>query len=76
MADLLAFLLSQSAGASIRLCSALLVALNHSRKQISRLNIPPSFRMRRGDFFKAFDGEIAVGVGHVVPDARAIEQGR
>ena len=31
---------------------------------------------RSGDFFKAFDGEIAVGVGHVVPDARAIEQGR
>ena len=31
---------------------------------------------RSGDFFKAFNGEIAVGVGHVVPDARAIEQGR
>ena len=31
---------------------------------------------RSGDFFKAFDGEIAVGVGHVVADARAIEQGR
>ena len=31
---------------------------------------------RSGDFFNAFDGEIAVGVGHVVPDARAIEQSR
>ena len=31
---------------------------------------------RSGDFFKTFDGEIAVGVGHVVNDARAIKQGR
>ena len=31
---------------------------------------------RSGDFFEAFDSEIAVGVGHVVPDARAIKQGR
>jgi hypothetical protein len=31
---------------------------------------------RSGDFFKAFDGEIAVGVGDVVPDAGAIEESR
>ena len=31
---------------------------------------------RSGDFFKAFDGEIAVGVGHVVPDARPGDPGR
>ena len=32
--------------------------------------------LRSGEFFKTFNGEIAVGVGHIVPDARAIEQGR
>ena len=31
--------------------------------------------IRTGDLFEAFDCEIAVGVGHVVADARAIEQG-
>ena len=53
----------------------------HSKRQAGS-NIPRSFLSvtlrptRIGDFFKAFYGEIAIGVGHVVPDARAIKQGR
>ena len=30
---------------------------------------------RSGDFFETFDGEIAVGIGRVMPDARPGEPG-
>ena len=50
----------------------------HSRRHAGS-NIPRSFlriSMRSGDLFEAFDGEIAVGVGHVVLYARPGEPGR
>jgi hypothetical protein len=51
--------------------------LGASQGDIGGVRIVSVWRPTRGgDVFKAFDGEIAVRVSYVVPDARAIEQGR
>jgi hypothetical protein len=44
--------------------------MNHSYFVLKLVRRPA----RSGKFFKAFDSKIAVGVAHVMPDARAIEQ--